>query len=172
MCHSDKILAGHSLKGGTRAGHFDTLGETASMHACLQRCCSKHTCDVALLIDGRCYGVACFRKELCEAIPVPHPHFVFSQLGFVTKGQKRGDIEKNQGRRPTLSWIEKPMFGLLFFFIYLIIIIKINYFIQLVSMVSVQTGLLSLCHVLGKDTLLSSVPQCRPMGLLCRWIEI
>ena len=103
MCHSDKILAGHSLKGGTRAGHFETLGETASMHACLQRCCSKHTCDVALLIDGRCYGVACFSKELCEAIPVPHPHFVFSQLGFVTKGQKRGDIEKNQGKRPTLS---------------------------------------------------------------------
>ena len=97
MCHSDKILAGHSLKGGTRAGHFLTLGETASMHACLQRCCSRHSCDVALLIDGRCYGVACFSKELCEAIPVPHPHFVFSQLGFVTKGQKRGDIEKNQG---------------------------------------------------------------------------
>ncbi|XP_078344489.1 uncharacterized protein LOC144630083 isoform X2 [Oculina patagonica] len=96
MCHSDKILGGHSLKGGTRAGHFETLGETASMHACLQRCCSKHTCDVALLIDGRCYGVACYSKELCEAIPVPHPHFVFSQLGFVTKGQKRGDIEKNQ----------------------------------------------------------------------------
>lgn len=106
MCHSDKILAGHSLKGGTRAGHFEALGETASMHACLQRCCSGHACDVALLIDGRCYGVACFSKELCEAIPVPHPHFVFSQLGFVTKGQKRGDIEKNQGKaqcRPRAS---------------------------------------------------------------------
>lgn len=103
MCHSDKILAGHSLKGGTQAGHFQTLGETASMHACLQRCCSRHPCDVALLIDGRCYGVACFSKELCEAIPVPHPHFVFSQLGFITKGQKRGDIEKNQGMRPTLA---------------------------------------------------------------------
>ena len=98
MCHSDRILAGHSLKGGTRSGHFDSLGETASMHACLQRCCSKHTCDVALLVDGSCFGVACYSKELCEPIPVPHPHFVFSQLGFISKGQKRGDIEKNQGR--------------------------------------------------------------------------
>ena len=99
-CHPDSILAGHSLKGGTRAGRFESLGETASMHACLQRCCTKQTCDVALLIDGRCYGVACFSMELCEAVPVPHPHFIFSQLGFVNKGQKRGDIERTQGRVP------------------------------------------------------------------------
>ena len=99
-CHSDRILVGHSLKGGTRAGRFDVLGETASMHACLQRCCSKKTCDVALLIDGRCYGVACYSEDLCEAIPVPHPHFIFSQLGFVNKGQKRGDIERKQGIVP------------------------------------------------------------------------
>ena len=128
MCHSDKILAGHSLKGGTRAGHFQALGETASMHACLQRCCSRHPCDAALLIDGRCYGVACFSKELCEAIPVPHPHFVFSQLGFVTKGQKRGDIEKNQGKRDTQQNNIK----------------NINSFIQLVSMLSGQITSLSL----------------------------
>ncbi|XP_022788267.1 uncharacterized protein LOC111328157 [Stylophora pistillata] len=96
MCHTDKIFSGHSLKGSTRAGHFDTLGETPSMQACLQRCCSKRTCDVALLIDGHCFGVACYSKELCEPIPIPHPHFVFSQLGLVSKGQKRGEIEKNQ----------------------------------------------------------------------------
>lgn len=96
MCHTDKIFSGHSLKGSTRAGHFDTLGETPSMHACLQRCCSKHTCDVALLIDGHCFGVACYSKELCEPVPIPHPHFVFSQLGLVSKGQKRGEIEKNR----------------------------------------------------------------------------
>lgn len=95
-CQSDSILAGHSLRGGTRAGRFSSLGETANIHACLQRCCSKRTCDVALLIDGRCYGVACFSKELCEAVQVPHPHFVFSQLGFLNKGQKRGDIQRNQ----------------------------------------------------------------------------
>ena len=100
MCHTDKIFSGHSLKGSTRAGHFDTLGETPSMHACLQRCCSKHTCDVALLIDGHCFGVACYSKELCEPVPIPHPHFVFSQLGLVSKGQKRGEIEKNRGRYP------------------------------------------------------------------------
>ncbi|XP_015778442.1 PREDICTED: uncharacterized protein LOC107356341, partial [Acropora digitifera] len=94
-CNSDSILAGHSLKGGTRSGRFTALGETASIHACLQRCCSKQTCDVALLIDGRCYGVACFSKELCKAVPVPHPHFIFSQLGFLNKGQKREKIQRN-----------------------------------------------------------------------------
>jgi len=95
-CHSDSILTGHSLKGGTQAGRFEVLGETASMHACLQRCCAKQTCDVGILIDGRCYGVACYSEDLCKAMPVPHPHFIFSQLGFVNKGQKRGDIERNQ----------------------------------------------------------------------------
>lgn len=68
------------------------------MQACLQRCCHKKSCDVVLLIDGRCYGVACFSEELCKPVPVPHPHFVFSQIGFLNKGQKRGDIERTQGR--------------------------------------------------------------------------
>ena len=102
-CNSDSILAGHSLKGGTRSGRFTALGETASIHACLQRCCSKQTCDVALLIDGRCYGVACFSKELCKAVPVPHPHFIFSQLGFLNKGQKREKIQRNHGK---LKWYQ------------------------------------------------------------------
>ena len=102
-CQSDKILVGHSLKGGTRAGLFEVLGDTASMQACLQRCCSKKTCDVALLIDGRCYGVDCYSDDLCKAIPVPHPHFIFSQLGFINKGQKRGDIERKQGRKKATS---------------------------------------------------------------------
>jgi len=108
-CHSDSILTGHSLKGGTQAGRFEVLGETASMHACLQRCCAKQTCDVGILIDGRCYGVACYSEDLCKAMPVPHPHFIFSQLGFVNKGQKRGDIERNQGTVPTNLWPWTPI---------------------------------------------------------------
>ncbi|EDO44201.1 predicted protein [Nematostella vectensis] len=95
--HNDEdVKTGYSLKGGTRAGHVIQLGKSAGMHECVKRCCHQHACDVALLLDGRCFGVACFSKHLCEPVPVPHPQFVSSQIAFLDKTSRRDDIIPQQ----------------------------------------------------------------------------
>ena len=95
QCHSNNILEGHSLKGGTKAGHVEMLGETASMHVCVKRCCHTHACDVALMVDGNCFGVACYSKALCESVPVPHPHYIQSQLAFMNKANPRDELGRD-----------------------------------------------------------------------------
>lgn len=103
-CNSDEIKTGYSLKGGTRAGHVNDLGGTASIHDCVKRCCNKKVCDVALLLDGRCFGVSCFSKELCEPIPVPHPHYVSSQIAFLNQAERRAEVERTRPGMYVCIW--------------------------------------------------------------------
>ena len=35
------------------------------MQQCIEKCCSFGKCDVAYSIDGNCYGIKCFSKNLC-----------------------------------------------------------------------------------------------------------
>ena len=46
------------------------MGSTKDIHDCIEKCCDHSSCEVAYLLNGKCYAVDCYTKELCKSDPV------------------------------------------------------------------------------------------------------
>ena len=57
------------------------------MEACVNLCCKRNTCDIALMLRDSCYSITCASEELCEEVPAPSSDF-YPRLSYV-----RRDIE-------------------------------------------------------------------------------
>ena len=91
-CSNAEIVRGKTLKGGTKAGKFHPLGEK-TMKSCIASCCERPTCDIAYLLNGKCYSVQCLDSRLCQ--PSSDPVKGEVQLAYV---HKSGNSEKKRGK--------------------------------------------------------------------------
>ena len=69
-CTHTFVFNNSTLRGGLTAGDVKSEGLVEGMEQCVDLCCKTLECNVALLIDEKCYIVACTNKVRCEAIPV------------------------------------------------------------------------------------------------------
>lgn len=67
-CTESEAEDGVTLKGGIGAGNFTDVGTVESVDSCTRLCCVAEKCDLALVIKGHCFLVACFSKELCKTV--------------------------------------------------------------------------------------------------------
>ena len=56
------------MKGGLKAGNFTDVGTVESIDSCTRLCCVSERCNLAMLINGHCFLVNCFSKELCKTV--------------------------------------------------------------------------------------------------------
>lgn len=92
-CLNVEIATNKTLKGGTRAGKFKSMGKK-TMKKCINSCCDRPDCDVAYLLNGHCYAVECADGRLCQATGEPSKAGDNIQLAYMNKvglGEKQRD---------------------------------------------------------------------------------
>lgn len=83
-CLNVEIATNKTLKGGTRAGKFKSMGKK-TMKKCINSCCDRPDCDVAYLLNGHCYAVECADGRLCQATGEPSKAGDNIQLAYMNK---------------------------------------------------------------------------------------
>ena len=58
------------LKGGRSAGRFFDMGILERIQECAMLCCRFEECNLALVVDRRCFLVACHNVTLCKTVPI------------------------------------------------------------------------------------------------------
>ena len=43
--------------------------EAKTMHDCMSTCCDDTKCDLAYMVQNKCYKVTCYDKEMCRTVP-------------------------------------------------------------------------------------------------------
>lgn len=76
---------------GRNGFHFYKFANATSLENCINSCCEEETCELAFLLDLRCFGLACERKpEIC--------HKIADQL--ITANHHRNDNGKQSYNKP------------------------------------------------------------------------
>ena len=93
MCKNGVIQYNQTLLGGYEAGKFNLLALSTNMSTCIRLCCGEKTCDVALMIEGKCYGVNCLNLKLCRAIPAKNSAMLSHlnpRISYITSRNEEG----------------------------------------------------------------------------------
>ena len=88
-----EVTKNKTLKGGTRAGKFHSMGKK-DMKKCISECCGRPNCDIAYQLNGHCYSVECSDGKLCQAANEPSKEGDNIQLAYMNKN---GLNEKQRG---------------------------------------------------------------------------
>ncbi|PFX26787.1 hypothetical protein AWC38_SpisGene8572, partial [Stylophora pistillata] len=59
------------LRSGTKASNFTALSDADDIHQCIGRCCARPSCDIAYLLNGKCFAVQCLDGVLCQTSAEP-----------------------------------------------------------------------------------------------------
>ena len=58
------------LNGGMGAGEIAQFPHVSDIQLCVEKCCLSTKCHVASVIQGVCYTVNCFSRDLCRTRPI------------------------------------------------------------------------------------------------------
>lgn len=99
-CRPSVISYDVTLRGGLSAGKFMPIGHVDGMEACVNLCCKRNTCDIALMLRDSCYSITCASEELCEEVPAPSSDF-YPRLSYVrrdveSQAKKGEDVTKRR----------------------------------------------------------------------------
>ncbi|XP_076756183.1 dyslexia-associated protein KIAA0319 [Xylocopa sonorina] len=67
LCPSSypKVFTSYTPRGNLSSGLYTTQPHLNSMKHCMATCCTKLTCNVALMYNGTCYHVQCESSKIC-----------------------------------------------------------------------------------------------------------
>lgn len=109
FCKNAAIQYNRTLLGGYEAGEFKLLSTSIDMSACIRLCCSDVTCDVAFMIEVKCYGVLCKTEKLCKAIPAKTSsllQYLSPKLSYITNRNEQGTYKQFE-EKESVACIEK-----------------------------------------------------------------
>lgn len=84
LCKASVTRQNETLRGGIKSGHFKDEGIAESMERCIELCCNRDNCSVALMLLNRCFSVSCYNESSCESIPARSLIFQ-PQLAYVRR---------------------------------------------------------------------------------------
>ena len=93
MCKNGMVQYNQTLLGGYDAGKFKLLSHSTNMSSCIRLCCGEMTCDVAFMIERKCYGVVCTTLRLCQTIPAKKStmlHHLSPTISYITSRNEEG----------------------------------------------------------------------------------
>lgn len=93
QCVSTRIKVGSTLRGGLKAGNFTDVGIVEDPKVCVNLCCVSETCNVAMMINERCFLVTCFSTRLCQMVRSLTPLYL-SSLAYVQRKPLVGKKDK------------------------------------------------------------------------------
>ena len=84
-----------TLRGGMNSGNFDDVGRVASMDVCKRHCCDKSDCDVAFMLQDRCFLVSCQSRELCDDVHASSSRYV-TRISHMSRGKRSAPFTNDQ----------------------------------------------------------------------------
>lgn len=85
-CPHNEVMYNMKLAGGLKAGKFTDIGRVKGINTCIRYCCdSKVDCDLAFMLDRRCFLVKCYTEDKCQTLPASGDDYKFKQrMAFVS----------------------------------------------------------------------------------------
>ena len=69
-CKHSNITNNKDLPGGIHKNNFTEVKEAKNMASCMKKCCDNKDCDLAYMVQKKCYAVSCTKKEYCIPMTV------------------------------------------------------------------------------------------------------
>lgn len=70
------------------------MGKADDIHRCISRCCTRPTCDIAYLLNNKCFAVQCLDGVMCQTSAEPAALGANVQLAYMNRG---GNAQKEKG---------------------------------------------------------------------------
>lgn len=83
------------LQAGSTATNFTDLGKAEDIHRCIGRCCARPSCDIAYLLNDKCFAVQCLDGVLCQTSAEPASRGANVKLAYMNRGAS-GQKEKGK----------------------------------------------------------------------------
>lgn len=83
------------LQAGSTATNFTDLGKAEDIHRCIGRCCARPSCDIAYLLNDKCFAVQCLDGVLCQTSAEPASPGANVKLAYMNRGAS-GQKEKGK----------------------------------------------------------------------------
>ena len=74
-CTYSNVLRNATLKGNLNSGKFTDRGEMDDINQCARLCCMLKACDLAFMLESKCFTVQCKSKALCEPVQARSARF-------------------------------------------------------------------------------------------------
>lgn len=85
-CTDSRISTDIKLRPGSKSSNFTDLGKANDIHRCISRCCIRPTCDIAYLLNDKCFGVQCLDGVMCQTNAEPAAVGANVQLAYMNRG--------------------------------------------------------------------------------------
>lgn len=69
-CKHSNITNDKDLPGGVHKNNFTVVKEADTMAKCMEKCCDSKDCDLAYMVEKKCYSVSCSSKDDCRPVSV------------------------------------------------------------------------------------------------------
>lgn len=83
------------LQAGSTATNFTDMGKAEDIHRCIGRCCARPSCDIAYLLNDKCFAVQCLDGVLCQTSAEPASPGANVKLAYMNRGAS-GQKEKGK----------------------------------------------------------------------------
>lgn len=93
-CTDSRISTDVKLRPGSKSSNFTDLGKADDIHRCISRCCIRPTCDIAYLLNDKCFAVQCLDGVLCQTNTEPAVAGANVQLAYMNRG---GNARREKG---------------------------------------------------------------------------
>ncbi|XP_029205947.2 uncharacterized protein LOC114969793 isoform X4 [Acropora millepora] len=85
-CSDSRISTDIKLRPGVFSSNFTNLGEANDIHRCISRCCIRPSCDIAYLLNNKCFAVQCLDGIMCQTNAEPAASGANVQLAYMNRG--------------------------------------------------------------------------------------
>ena len=93
-CRLDSRISNDiKLKPQSSASNFTDMGKAEDIHRCIGRCCARPSCDIAYLLNDKCFAVQCLDGVLCQTSAEPASPGANVKLAYMNRGAS-GQKEK------------------------------------------------------------------------------
>ncbi len=69
-CKHSNITNDKDLPSGVHKNNFTVVKDVDTMAKCMEKCCDSKDCDLAYMVEKKCYSVSCSSKEDCRPVSV------------------------------------------------------------------------------------------------------
>lgn len=85
-CMDSRISTDIKLRPEGRSSNFTPLGKAHDIHGCISRCCVRPSCDIAYLLNDKCFAVQCLDGVMCQTNAEPAMSGANVQLAYMNRG--------------------------------------------------------------------------------------
>lgn len=95
-CRLDSRISNDiKLRPESTASNFTDMGKAEDIHRCIGRCCARPSCDIAYLLNDKCFAVQCLDGVLCQTSAEPASLGANVKLAYMNRGAS-GQKEKGK----------------------------------------------------------------------------